>query len=358
MSTYTRLVRPFLFRMPPEYAQWLAERLLVAGPVWRAWTRLEDSRLNTEVAGIQLPNPIGLAAGYDKDCLMLDRLAGLGFGYLVGGTVTAEPRPGNPRPRIVRRRYEGSLVNAMGFPSGGVETVARNLARNSGVELRRLVSVSGLSIDDFAVCYRRLSPLCAGIELNISCPNIENPREFQEPAKFSELLSALRTEKAGPLFVKLPPISDDVGRDDVMRLVDVCLDHGIDGVTVANTRPVEEERLAVGKGGLSGRPLLPDTVRTVSEIRRHAGDELVINGCGGISSGEDALRVLHAGANTLQIYTGFIYGGPRSIKRIKQYLLDHMEREGITSMSALTGRASGDRRVPAMPSANVSTPAA
>ena len=338
LRIYTRLVRPLLFRLPPERAQRLAETILGASPLWRAASRLDDPRLHTEIAGVRLPNPIGLAAGYDKDCLMLGRLAGLGFGYVVGGTVTAAPRQGNPRPRIVRNPRDGALVNSLGFPGRGVEEAARRLEhRPAGVPV--LVSIAGLTVEEFALCYRRLAPLTAGVELNVSSPNTQGVRVFQDPARLRELLSELRPLKSEPLFLKLPPYFDDEQRDSVRKLVDVCLEQGVEGVTVANTHPVEDARLAVGRGGLSGRPLLPHTLRMVDDVRRHAGDGLVINGCGGVSSGEDALRVLQAGADTLQLYTGFVYEGPLLMKRIKSYLLERMEREGVASLEELVGAA-------------------
>ena len=348
MSIYTRSVRPLLFKLPPERAQWLAEKSLLASPLWRFVSGLEDPRLHTEVAGIRLPNPIGFAAGHDKDCGKLGRLAGLGFGYMVGGTVTAQPRPGHPLLRIVRNIHEGALVNSLGFPSRGLEEAARRLERG-GVGVPVLVSISGLTVQEFIACHRKLSPLCAGIELNISSPNTQGIRVFQEPDRLRELLSGLRPLKERPLFLKLPPYFDDDQRDGVMKLVDVCLDHGVEGVTVSNTHPVDDDRLAVGRGGLSGRPLLPHTLRMVDEIRRHAGEGLVINGCGGISSGEDALNVLRAGANTLQLFTGFIYEGPFLMKRIKQHLLERMEQEGVSSLADLarvTAQASHRFAVP------------
>ena len=158
LRIYARLVRPLLFRLPPERAQRLAETFLGATPLWRALASLDDARLHTNVAGIRLPNPIGLAAGYDKDCLILGRLAGLGFGYMVGGTVTAQPRPGNPRPRIVRNPHEGALVNSLGFPSRGLEEAVCRLERG-GVGVPVLVSISGLTVDEFIACHRELSPL-------------------------------------------------------------------------------------------------------------------------------------------------------------------------------------------------------
>jgi dihydroorotate dehydrogenase len=173
------------------------------------------------------------------------------------------------------------------------------------------------------------------MELNISSPNTEGIRVFQEPRRLEELLSVLQPFKEKPLFLKLPPYFDEGQRSRTMELVDLCLRHGLEGVTVANTRPVEDVRLAVGRGGLSGRPLFPDMLRMVREIRRHAGDGLVINACGGISSGHDALRALQAGANTVQLFTGFVYRGPGLMRQINGHILRYMERQGIPSLKAI-----------------------
>ena len=348
MGIYTNILRPLLFGLPPERAQKLAEAILKVIPLWRAMRPLfqfDDERLHTDMGGIPLPSPIGLAAGYDKDCVMVDALSNLGFGYIVAGTVVAEPRQGNPRPRIVRNPWEGSLVNSLGFPSHGLEAASNRLrissfvqGRSAGEGIFLLASISGLSIEEFTRCYQRLQPLAAGVELNISSPNTEGIRAFQEPQKLEELLSALRPLKEKPLFLKLPPYFDEEQRSQTMELVDLCLRYGVEGVTAANTRPVEDGRLAVGRGGLSGKPLFPDMLRMVGEIRRHAGDGLIINACGGISSGEDALKALQAGANTVQLFTGFVYGGPGLMRQINRYILRYMEQERIPSLKAIPRR--------------------
>ncbi|MQF48962.1 quinone-dependent dihydroorotate dehydrogenase [SAR202 cluster bacterium AC-647-N09_OGT_505m] len=345
MDIYAKLIRPLLFVLPPERAQKLAEVALRVNHPWKAlrpYLNSDNERLHVDMGGISVPNPIGLAAGYDKDCVMVDALSNFGFGYIVAGTVVAEPRQGNPRPRIVRNPSEGSLVNSLGFPSHGLEAVYDRLKRNSVGNKRGggrggplLASISGLSIEEFSSCYQRLQPLIAGIELNISSPNTEGIRMFQEPERLEDLLSALKPLKEKPLFLKLPPYFDERQRSRAMELVDLCLRYGVEGVTVANTRPVEEARLAIGRGGLSGRPLFPDMLRMVREIRRHAGDGLIINACGGISSGEDALKALQAGANTVQLFTGFIYGGPGLIRKINKHILRYMEQEGLSSVKAL-----------------------
>ena len=336
MGIYTNFVRPLLFAMPPERAQEMAEvALLGARPLWRGLSPLfqvRDRRLHTDMGGIQLSNPVGLAAGYDKECRMTGSLSDLGFGYIVGGTVVANPREGNPMPRLARNPSEGSLVNSLGFPSRGVEAACRNLGPGDSGRAPLVLSISGLSLEEFETCHRALQPLAAGIELNITSPNTEGIRVFQEPKRLDELLSTLQPMKEKPLFLKLPPYFDEAQRGHVMEMVDVCLQHSVEGVTAVNTWPVEDDRLAVGRGGLSGRPLFTHMLRIVQDVRRHAGDGLVINACGGIASGPDALAALRAGANTVQLFTGFIYQGPGLMRSINRYILRYMEEEGISSV--------------------------
>jgi dihydroorotate dehydrogenase len=339
LGIYTNIVRPLLFAMPPERAQKLAEvALLRARPIWRALRPLfqvRDERLHTDMGGIHLPSPVGLAAGYDKDCRMTDSLSDLGFGYIVGGTVVARPREGNPWPRLARNPSEGSLVNSLGFPSQGQEAPRRNLGLRDSGRVPLVLSISGLSLEEFTQCYRTLQPLAAGIELNISSPNTEGIRVFQQPGILEELLASLRPLKEKPLFLKLPPYFDEAERGRVMEMLDVCLQHSVEGVTVVNTKPVEDDRMAVGRGGLSGRPLFPHMLRIVEDVRSHAGDGLVVNACGGISSGQDAVEALRAGANTVQIFTGFVYQGPGLMRGINRYILRYLEDGGISSVKAI-----------------------
>ena len=338
MGIYTSLVRPLLFTLSPERAQALAEAALSIAPLWRAARPLletRDERLRCHMGGIPLSNPVGLAAGYDKDARLAGRLSNLGFGYMVVGTVVAEPRAGNPRPWLLRNPGTGSLMNSLSFPSRGVDAVAKNLraVRIQGVPL--VASISGTTIEEFVRCHQALQPLVSGLELNVSSPNTEGIRVFQEPQRLEELLSALRPHKEKPLFLKLPPYFDDAQRTRVLELVDLCLRHSVEGVTAVNTWPQENPRLAVGKGGLSGRPLFPHMLRIVGEIRRHAGPDLTINACGGIFTGEDALQALRAGANTVQLYTGFVYQGPGAMRGINRHILSFMSREGIASVEEI-----------------------
>lgn len=335
MGVYTRLVRPLLFILPPERAKILAEAVLGITPLWKAagaFLEPKNERLHCHIGGMALPNPIGLAAGYDKDGFLVGRLANLGFGYMVTGTVVGAPRQGNPRPRLIRNREAGSLVNSLGFPSQGLERVLQHLGRTRMQKVPLVASISGLSVEEFSHCYQALQPLVSGVELNISSPNTEGVREFQEPQKFEDLVSTLMPYKGKPLFVKLPPYFDDAHRTRIMQLLDLCIQYSVDGVTAINTWPVTDNRLAVGQGGVSGKPLFPHMLRIVRDIRRHAGPRLIINACGGIFSGEDVLKALVAGANTVQLFTGFVYRGPGAMSEINRYLLRFMAKEGIPSV--------------------------
>jgi dihydroorotate dehydrogenase len=327
---YRVAIRPLLFRLPPETAQRVADLALKQSYIWRAMSpmlRARDARLEVDLCGMRLRNPVGLAAGYDKNCEFLPSMAALGFGYVTGGTVTEFPRPGNPRPRVLRYIKDQSLINSLGFPSRGLDFAARRLekARDSFGGARVIVSVSGTAVDDIVRCHRRLEPLADAIEVNISSPNTAGLRVFQEPPALAELMGRLNDGRNKPLFVKLPPYPEEgEARDRVMELVKVCVEHGSDALTVANTRPAKDPRLAVGAGGLSGKLIFADMLRMVAEVRAEVGDRLAINACGGIFSGEDAWKALEAGATTVQLLTGLIYRGPGIVKRINEELLLRM----------------------------------
>ena len=244
---------------------------------------------------------------------------------MVGGTVTLEPRQGNPSPRLVRNPREKSLVNSLGFPGIGAEAVLRNLERTPVRPL--ILSVAGLTLEEFVECFRRVEPRADGVELNISSPNTAGLRIFHEPETFRTLLEQVNAERKKPLFVKIPPYGNEEGQQKVLELVRTARQMGVDGITAANTRPVQEPRLRIGSGGLSGKPLFQDTVRIVADVRKEVGDRIAVNACGGISNPEEALQALAHGADTVQLYTGLIYEGPgvaRSINRgLSRYLKDH-----------------------------------
>ena len=350
---YRFLLRPLLFTLPPEVAQSAAHFALRRRLAWRVLApamRVKDDRLKVDLAGLGLHNPVGLAAGFDKNCQLVGSLAALGFGYLVVGTVTEQPQPGNPMPRMFRIAKERSLINALGFPNNGLESAARLLERARGGLSGTPVaaSVSGTTPDEIVRCHRRLEPLVDAIELNISSPNTEGLRVFQQAPALDGLIGLVNETRTKPLMVKLPPYpsaSPDGGRDAEARerllaLARVCVERGVDALTLANSRPTTDVRLSTGAGGLSGGAIFSQMIRMVADVRGEVGDGLAINACGGISTGEDAWQALKAGATTVQLFTGLVYRGPGVVRQINRELLAIMERERVDSLNALRQTAS------------------
>ena len=324
--------------LPPEMAHKLAEQALKRGFLWRALSprfQVTSERLKVNLAGIELTNPIGVAAGLDKDCRFLGSLINLGFGYVTGGTITAAPKAGNPRPRLVRNYSQESLVNALSFPSDGLEKVASRLEKEGPWEGARILSVTGTTVDDFLTCHSRLEPLADAIELNISSPNTAGLKAFQESEGFKDLVEKINAQRAKPLFIKIPPFLDDLAREGVLSLVRTCVDLGVNGVTAFNTHPVQDSRIKVGEGGLSGRTIFPDTLRMLREVVAEAKGKLSVNACGGIFSGSDAWQALKAGATTVQLLTGLVYQGPSTARTINRELLEPMEAQESGQLSSL-----------------------
>jgi dihydroorotate dehydrogenase len=258
-----------------------------------------------------VPSPIGVAAGFDKNCRVIGSLLALGFGFAVGGTVTLKARPGNPRPRLLRDQRARALVNSLGFPGDGVDAVEQRLRRLPvRHRARTFVSVAGTEDEDVLECHSRLEPLVSGVEINISSPNTAGLRVYQEPERLRVLVGKVAAGKKKPLLVKLPRYDGSEGDGRLIALARAAVDAGADGLVVANTLPVKDGRLAVGQGGRSGAPLLDSTLRMVEAARRAAPGHVAVVGCGGVFTASDARRVLSAGAVAVQLYTAFIYEGP------------------------------------------------
>lgn len=320
MGTYRAVARPLLFSLEAESAHRLAHRLLAIPMPW-GWIGGADPDpcLRVTLAGIPLANPVGLAAGFDKTCERLDVLGRIGFGYVVGGTITRRPRQGNPKPRVVRYDAKGSVVNAMGLPNPGADEAARTLAglRRTAP---RFASIADEEVADAVAAHALLEPYVDAVELNASCPNVSWGRDRDNEAHLHGLLRELDARRSKPLFVKLPPFRTDVERDVVLALARIAKKGDADGLTCSNTRPVADAHLAVGRGGLSGRALSADTPRIVRDVLEATDGSLPINACGGISTAEDALACIEAGATTVQIYTGLIFEGPRLVRWITEGL--------------------------------------
>ena len=309
---YRAIGRPVFLSLPPEAAHRAAGAALSLPLPWRRLGgAVIDPVLETSLAGLPLRNPIGLAAGFDKAGRHLDALAELGFGYVVGGTVTRAARAGNPSPRIARSPARRSMVNAMGLPNPGAEAVATHLrARPTSGSAARMVSIADEAIDDAISSMDLLGPLVDGVELNASCPNVSWGRDRDNESQLRALVGALRRRTDKPLFVKLPPFVSATEREVVLTLARLSQEAGADGLTCSNTRLVADDRLSVGRGGLSGRAMWPHTARIVSEVHDATGGAMAINASGGVFAAADVLTCLDAGATTVQIYSAFVYGGP------------------------------------------------
>ena len=309
--------------------------------MWNAFRLTNGTRnekLKTHLADLALPTPIGMAAGFDKDCNILRTLLNLGFGFVTGGTITLASRPGNPKPRVIRLPNEKALINSMGFPGRGLEPAIKRLERSQRVKERIFVSIAGTIEDEIFDCLHRVQSLAAGIELNISSPNTAGLRIFHETGRLRGLIEALAAEKNVPLFVKLPPWSrGDDDRREILKLAETAINSGADGLIVANTRPIESNRLKVGRGGLSGEPLFENTELMIADVQAMTHGNTGIIACGGVSTSTQVWKLLASGASAVQLYTSFIYQGPGLPARLNKGLTKLMAAAGITSVDEISG---------------------
>jgi dihydroorotate dehydrogenase len=275
-----------------------------------------------------------MAAGFDKNCRYLSALGSLGFGYVVGGTVTRAPRTGNAKPRTARVPRELAVLNAMGFPNHGADAARAEL---QGLVRRVpiLVSLDDERVDDVIASHELLEPYVDGVELNVSCPNVSWGKDEQVEQNLRNVLRRLAPAKRKPIFVKIPPYRSDRERSAILRLVRIGKEEGADALTATNARAVSSRLMAVGRAGLSGAPNFNHTTRIVRDLFNETAGELPINACGGVFSAADALACLRAGATTVQVYTGLIYEGPRIVRRITEGL-SH-ELSAVRSVSDLVG---------------------
>ncbi len=329
--------------MDEEHSHALSEYALHVPLVWGLFGAQSGSGstgLSTTVAGVALPSPIGLAAGYDKNCRVLRPLLNLGFGFVCGGTVTLAERTGNPRRRMVRLPQSDALLNSLGFPGQGLARIEPRLQKLGIHRSRIFVSISGSIEDEIVECYRRIAPYVAGIELNISSPNTAGLRVFHDRARLRTLIELLRKSRPDTtsLLVKLPPWSNDSDeRRNSLALAETAVSSGANGLVTANTIPIEDGRLAVGKGGLSGAPLLENTERMTAEVAALVGRHASIVSCGGISKSEDVWRMFAAGASAVQLYTAMVYEGPSLPGRLSRELLELMDAAGVNSLADICG---------------------
>jgi dihydroorotate dehydrogenase len=350
---YRSLVRPILFRLPPETAHEFALHSLSLIP-----SRLIARRFDNPISrfGLLFPNPIGLAAGFDKNGIALRPLAALGFGFIEAGTVTYHPQPGNARPRLFRLSEDQALINRAGFNNDGAAAFARR------VEQHRPDCVLGVSIgkskitpleeatEDYLASFELVYKVADYIAVNVSSPNTPQLRELQQSEQLTALLSALQTRrqelqerhrKEVPLLVKLSP---DLERRDLEMIVDVIEHSHIDGIIATNTtvsrdnlRTDAKRVAACGEGGLSGKPLSSRSTRMIAELYELTRGRIPLIGVGGIFTANDAWEKISAGASLVQLYTGFIYQGPNIAQEINEGLAKILAREGFTNLDAAVG---------------------
>jgi dihydroorotate dehydrogenase len=350
MASVYRLIRPALRRLPPEAAHELTLRSLELGAgrfLGEFAGRQPDvPALALRLWGLDFPNPVGLAAGYDKDARVPDAMLQLGFGFVEIGTVTPGPQPGNPKPRLFRLAEDRAIINRMGFNSGGLDAVVGRLSKRSragivGVNLGRNRDTED-AVADYAEGVLRAARLADYLVVNVSSPNTPGLRELQRRAMLATLLQRLmrRREEAGqrvPLLVKIAP---DLTLDERRDIAQIALDTGVDGLIVSNTtveRPDLVSRHAHEAGGLSGRPLFGLSTVVLADMYRLTHGRLPLIGVGGIASAADAYAKIRAGASLVQLYTALVSAGPDLVGQIKSGLAGLLQRDGFGSIGEAVG---------------------
>jgi len=340
---YKALIRPILFLVDPEKIHHFIFSLLrLTGKIpgfkimFRAIFSYQDPKLERQLFGIRFKNPIGLAAGFDKDARLIDEMACLGFGFIEIGTLTPLPQPGNDKPRLFRLPDDQALINRMGFNNKGVLLAVEQLKRRkSGIIVggnigKNKNTPNEKALDDYAYCFETLYNYVDYFVVNVSSPNTPGLRELQEKEPLQRLLSyiknlSLAKSKPKPVLLKIAP---DLSREQLNDIVEILKVTGTDGVIATNTT-ISRAGLTTGKsavdqmgsGGLSGKPLSARSTEVIVYLREKLGANYPIIGVGGIMTPENALEKLKAGADLIQLYTGFVYEGPGVVKRINKAIL-------------------------------------
>jgi dihydroorotate dehydrogenase len=342
-----QLIKPLLFQFDPEEVHYFVTRSLKRFdrlPGGRALSRLlwdlQDKRLEREVFGLKFKNPVGLAAGFDKNAELISEMADMGFGFVEVGTVTPLPQPGNIKPRMFRLPADKALINRMGFNNLGVDVAAERIAawRRNARESQKGLLIGGNigknkmtpnedAVNDYIKCFDRLFDVVDYFVVNVSSPNTPGLRALQEKEPLMKILNTLqqRNSKNGitrPILLKIAP---DLTHEQLDDIVEIVQKTGIAGIIATNTTVVREglksEKLSNETGGLSGRPLTQRSTEVIRYLAERSKGSFPIIGVGGIHSPEDAIEKLKAGASLLQLYTGFIYEGPGLINRINKKIL-------------------------------------
>jgi dihydroorotate dehydrogenase len=355
MPLMDRLALSALYALPPETAHHAALRALELGLVGRR-AEPDDPILATDVWGLRFSNPIGLAAGFDKDARVINATLSLGFGFVEAGTVTPEPQRGNPKPRLFRLDEDCAVINRLGFNSGGVDAFAERLIkRQRRAHAPGIVGANvGKNRDtsdgaaDYVACIEQLSGLTDYLVVNLSSPNTPGLRGLQARAPIEDLLrrvllarnrSAPDPKHPPPLLAKVGP---DLSHEQLSDIAEAALSTGVDGLIIGNTTIERAPDLKSAQkseaGGLSGAPLKAASTACLAEMYRLTKGRLPLVGCGGVKTGADAYEKIRAGASLVQVYTALVFEGPELVRRIKRELAEALRADGFVRVSDAVGR--------------------
>ncbi|GAB4512291.1 MAG: quinone-dependent dihydroorotate dehydrogenase [Allomuricauda sp.] len=344
---YKYLIRPVLFLFDPEAVHHFSFRaikffsVLGLGGLFRKIFVVNDPRLEREVFGVKFKNPVGLAAGFDKDAKLYNEFSDFGFGFVEIGTVTPKPQPGNPKKRLFRLRDDQAIINRMGFNNKGVFDAVEQLKKKHRVIVggnigKNKVTPNDEALKDYLICFEALFEHVDYFVVNVSSPNTPGLRELQDKEPLTKLLKKLKNQnkklakshqkKEKPILLKIAP---DLTDDQLLDIIEIVADTKIDGVIATNTTIARQNlkshlTLTEEMGGLSGKPLTNRSTEVIRFLSENSRKAFPIIGVGGIHSPEDALEKLEAGADLVQLYTGFIYEGPALIKKINKAILENM----------------------------------
>lgn len=332
---YKSFIRPLLFKFDPEEVHHFTfsflknfgflAKLFLPKPI-------EDTCLEREVFGLKFKNPVGLAAGFDKDAKLFNELSALGFGFVEIGTLTPKSQPGNDKKRLFRLKEDSAIINRMGFNNGGVDAAVERLKSNKNVLIggnigKNKITPNDEAVNDYIICFEKLFPYVDYFVVNVSSPNTPNLRALQEKEPLTKLLGELQQlnlqkPKSKPILLKIAP---DLSNDQLLDIIDIVKETKIAGVIATNTTLSRDSLISENKtetGGLSGKPLTKRSTEVIRFLSEKSGKAFPIIGVGGINSAQDALDKLDAGASLVQLYTGFIYEGPELILEINKAILE------------------------------------
>lgn len=335
---YKVFIKPILFLFDPEWVHHtvfstlkLIHRIPGMGNLIKGFYQVKDQRLERKLFGLTFPNPVGLAAGFDKDAKLYKELSNFGFGFIEIGTLTPKPQPGNPKKRLFRLPEDGGLINRMGFNNEGVEAAIERLKRNKGILIGGNIGKNKLTpneeaVSDYMQCFEALFPHVDYFVVNVSSPNTPNLRALQDKEPLTHLLQTLKDlnhskSKPKPILLKIAP---DLTEEQLVDIIDIITSVKIDGVIATNTTLSREGLQSENKsemGGLSGKPVTKKSTEVIRFLHEKSKNAFPIIGVGGIHSPEDAIEKLEAGASLVQLYTGFVYEGPGVVKRINKAIL-------------------------------------